>query len=428
MEKSASHRIVRINYAIRTGSFAWCFAVVGLHGWEAGYGPLFFAAAALQFLVYPHLVYLRSRAAADGKESEITSMYLDALLLGAWAGGMQFPLWIAYAAVFSTTLNAASLRGTQGMLASLASFCGGAALGVAANGLSYSPETSPLVTGLCFFGSLAYSAAIGNVMYLRSRQYAIAREDKLRSEAQYRLLAENAGDLIALVDADARWLYVSPSYERLLHAADIEHGVDAFRRVHPDDADRARMAVRRAAVTRKARELPLRMVDAQGRIRQLRMRVQPVNGESAPVTRLVLISQDVTDLHESEERVLLAAHALEGMTEAIVITAADGTVVTVNRAFSEITGYTRDEVLGTAEKTIRNALQPPEFYDQVHGIVHREGYWSGTTWSRRKNGSVYREWRSIRAVRNPEGRVTHYVMVFCEAGAPRERADEAQKA
>jgi PAS domain S-box-containing protein len=63
--------------------------------------------------------------------------------------------------------------------------------------------------------------------------------------------------------------------------------------------------------------------------------------------------------------VLLAAHALEGMTEAIVIIAADGTIVTVNRAFSELTGYTRNDVLGQPERVIRNALQPPEFYDEV---------------------------------------------------------------
>ena len=427
MPPQQPHRMVKVNYAIRTGAFAWCFAVLALHGADRGFGALYFSLLALQFLVYPHLVYLRSRSAADGKESEITSMYLDALLLGAWTGGLHFPLWIAYGALFSTTLNAASVRGVQGSFSSLASFCVGAALAVAGSGLGYAPETSDPVTALCFLGSLIYSVAVGNVMYRQARRYAIARDDKVRSEAQYRLLAENAGDLIAMVDPDARWLYVSPSYERLLPPEDIERGADAFRRVHPDDADLARMAVRRAAVSAKARELTLRMVDREGRIRQLRMRVQPVNGQEGPVTRLVLVSQDVTDLRESEERLLLAAHALEGMTEAIVITAADGTVVTVNRAFTEITGYGRDEVLGTAEKAIRNALQPPEFYDEIYAVVHREGYWSGTTWSRRKNGSVYREWRSIRAVRSAEGRVTHYVMVFYEVGAPRER-EEAQKA
>jgi PAS domain S-box-containing protein len=146
--------------------------------------------------------------------------------------------------------------------------------------------------------------------------------------------------------------------------------------------------------------------------------VQALGNPDEPLAsqRLLLVSQDVTDLRESEERVLLAAHALEGMTEAIVITAADGTVVTVNRAFTEISGYTRDDVLGQSERVIRNALQPPEFYDEVARAVAKDGYWSGTTWARRKNGSVYREWRSMRAVKDAAGAVTHYVIVFSEVG------------
>jgi PAS domain S-box-containing protein len=199
--------------------------------------------------------------------------------------------------------------------------------------------------------------------------------------------------------------------------------VDAFRRVHPDDAESARVAVVRAAATGKARELPLRLVDKEGRIRQFRMRIQATNGREDP-KKLVLISQDVTDLRESEERLLLAAHALEGMTEAILITAADGTIVTVNRAFCEVTGYEREEVLGRPEKEIRNALQPEAFYAELYDAVARDGYWSGTTWCRRKNGSVYREWRSVRAVRDAAGAVSHYVMVFYEVGGRDNQAAE----
>jgi hypothetical protein len=54
--------------------------------------------------------------------------------------------------------------------------------------------------------------------------------------------------------------------------------------------------------------------------------------------------------------------------------------------------------------------------------VQREGYWSGTTWSKRRNGSVYREWRSVRAVKDAAGRVTHYVSVFYELDAPKAAA------
>jgi PAS domain S-box-containing protein len=141
---------------------------------------------------------------------------------------------------------------------------------------------------------------------------------------------------------------------------------------------------------------------------------------------VVLVSQDVTDLRESEERVLLAAHALEGMTEAIMITAADGTIVTVNRAFTELTGHAREDVLGQPEKSVRNALQPTEFYDEIAAIVQRDGHWSGTTWSRRKNGSVYREWRSVRAVKETD-KITHYVMLFYEVGAAQGRPQAVEK-
>jgi PAS domain S-box-containing protein len=144
----------------------------------------------------------------------------------------------------------------------------------------------------------------------------------------------------------------------------------------------------------------------------LTVRLQPV-GE-----RVVVVSRDVTDLRESEERLLLAAHALEGMTEAIMITAADGTIVTVNRAFTQITGHSREEVLGTSEKSVRSGMQPPEFYDEVYAAVQREGYWSGTAWKRRKNGAVYREWRSVRAVRQDgDSRVMYYIHVFYEVEA-----------
>ena len=422
-ERPRAPLIVRVNYAIRAGAFAYTFIALGLHGLERDFGVFFWVLLALVFLVYPHFVYLCTRNAREPKNAELSAMYVDAALLGAWAAGLGFPLWIAYPALFSTSLNAIWMRGIQGGLFSMAAFSSGCALAIAATGLRYLPGTSDAVTALCFVGSVAYTSAIGYVMHEQTRRLAAARDARRESEARYRLIAENAAELIAMVDRNGRWLYASPSYGRILEPADLEPGADAFRRVHPDDADQARIAVLRSAASGKAREIALRLVDRDGRIRQLRTRIK-----SAGEDGLVLVSQDVTDVRESEERLLLAAHALEGMTEAILITASDGTVVTVNKAFCDITGYSREDVLGGPESALRNALQPPEFYDELHAIVQRDGYWSGTTWSRRKNGSVYREWRSIRAVRDTAGKVTHYVMVFYEVRVARARDEGSLKA
>jgi PAS domain S-box-containing protein len=403
--------LVKTHYLVRTGAFLACLLTIGIHLWENGYGALAWTLLALQFAVYPHLVYLRAKHSAHPVQAELDNLLLDSLLLGVWCGLLGFPLWITYAMTSASMLNAMVNRAARGALVSIACTVAGAALGVALDGFDYRPETSDLVTGLCFFGALAYAGAVGRIVYTQNRRLVHARDELRASEGRYRLIAENAADLIALVDQHGRWHYASPSYSRMLDVRDLEPGTDAYRRMHPDDADTLRTAVLRASATGKPRELALRLVDRDGRMRQLKTRLQPVDG------KVVLVSQDVTELRESEEKLLLAAHALEGMTEAIMITAADGTVLTVNRAFCQITGYAREEVLGQSERSVRSGLQPADFYDELYAAVAREGYWSGTTWSRRKNGSVYREWRSVRAVRDEAGKVTHYVMVFYEVGA-----------
>jgi PAS domain S-box-containing protein len=148
------------------------------------------------------------------------------------------------------------------------------------------------------------------------------------------------------------------------------------------------------------------------------MRVHPLAAESG-VARLLLVSQDETYKRESEERLLLADQALEGMNEAIMIVAAEGTVQTVNRAFTQISGYPREEVIGKPVTELRSGLQPAEFYEQIHAVVERDGHWTGVKWNKRKNGAVYKEWRSIRAIRDAAGKTTHYVTVFSEVAQTR---------
>ena len=416
-------RIVRTIYAVRTGAFAYCFLALGLLLLERGAPAPAWGFLAAQFLVYPHLLYLRVLNSKRPRQAEFDNLFVDSTLFGAWCAYFGFEPVVTLGLVAGTMLNATVNRGISGGLLSLGFSLVGALGLVAAAGFSYAPAASDFVNAALGFGILAYTCAVGYVVYRQNRRLVCTRDQLKASEERYRLIAENVADLIGMVDNDGRWLYASPSYERVLERADLEPGVDAFRRVHPDDAARARMAVGRVAATGRSREVVLHLVDREGRMRQYKTRIQPFAGDEgavgAPRNRLILASQDVTDLRSSEERLILQAHALEGMTEAMMITLADGTVQTVNRAFREITGYDQDDVIGQSEKAFRNALQPETRYAEIYTEVEREGYWAGTLWSRRKNGSVYREWRSIRAIRDLADKTTHYVIVFYEVGSPR---------
>jgi PAS domain S-box-containing protein len=160
--------------------------------------------------------------------------------------------------------------------------------------------------------------------------------------------------------------------------------------------------------------LRLRLHGLGGVVRRLEMLMHAVKDEAGAITGAVLASRDITELRDREEQLEIAAHAFERMAEGMVITNAAGRILTINRSFNRITGYASGEVVGRHESDIRSPMQPPAFYDDIYAEVLRTGYWSGTSWCQRKDGTIYREWRSVSAVRDAEERITHFVSLFRE--------------
>lgn len=113
-----------------------------------------------------------------------------------------------------------------------------------------------------------------------------------------------------------------------------------------------------------------------------------------------------------EERVLLAAKVFDSVIEGITITDADGKILSVNRAFTEITGWTEAEALGQNPRVLRSERHDPSFYRAMWKALAERGQWEGEIWNRRKDGKVYPEWLSITAVKDHHDKTCRYVAVF----------------
>ncbi len=116
-----------------------------------------------------------------------------------------------------------------------------------------------------------------------------------------------------------------------------------------------------------------------------------------------------------EESLNLAAIAFE-THEAIAITDANGVVLQVNISFTETTGYDSENIIGKPMKTLKSGRHDKLFYEQMWDSIHRDGYWEGEIWNRRKDGGIYPVWQTITAVKDSNGSTKNYVSAFHDIG------------
>jgi len=368
----------------------------------------------LQFLVYPHLIYWRAVTSADPLRVELTSMVVDSLLVGVWSAALEFPIWIAFTLFIGPALNNAINRGWRGAMNSVLAFSGGMLAWVLVADIRISPDTDAPVTILCLVGLSAYILGLGNIVHVQNRKLRETREALRKSEEDYRLITENAGDLIAMLDAEGRWVYTSPSYRRLLSEEALAVGVSALLHVHREDRDMVRAQLKKAVETGESQEFLYRLVGTDGGANEFQATVNSFL--QAGERKVVIVSIDITELRQRDKALAIQAHAFENMAEGMMITAADGMILSVNRAFTAVTGYGKDDVVGRNESEFRIALQPPKFYEDIRDALAKRGYWTGITWSRRKDNEIYRERHSVSAIRDEAGHTTHYIVFFAIAG------------
>lgn len=142
--------------------------------------------------------------------------------------------------------------------------------------------------------------------------------------------------------------------------------------------------------------------------------ISPLRDESGRITHFIAVKEDITAQKRAEDQLRMNATVFETTSEGIMVTDADNLIKTVNPAFSRITGYEAEEVIGRSPDILSSGRHTEAYYRQLWSAVNQNGYWSGEIWNRRKDGSVYPEWLSIAAIKGEDGVIKEYVAVFSD--------------
>lgn len=139
------------------------------------------------------------------------------------------------------------------------------------------------------------------------------------------------------------------------------------------------------------------------------------SGEGCPTTHCIAGAMlDISERKRAEEGLRLAAKVFECAAEGIIITDAAQRIVNVNDAFTRLTGYAREDVIGRTPAILQSGHHDAAFYRAMQDQLQRTGVWQGEIWNRRLNGETYPEWLAISTVRDDKGKIQNYIGIFTD--------------
>ena len=246
-----------------------------------------------------------------------------------------------------------------------------------------------------------------------------------QADSEWTQAMDQLDDAVFLLDMQRHLLRANKTFYRMINS-DQEHGVGRHivELVHPE-GEKERCAVCRAQEAQEETVITLEpdsFNNPSGKPIEATLKlVRNSNGESIA---MLMSLHDLSRSRKVEERLRLSASVFENTDEGVVITDANGLIIDVNRAFSEITGYSREEVIGQNPSMWKSGRQDESFYRDMWRSLIETGQWKGELWNRRKDGSIYPVWSSISSVNDKEGNLTHYVGVSSDISHIKQSQDE----
>ncbi len=245
-----------------------------------------------------------------------------------------------------------------------------------------------------------------------------AEETARASEERLRLAMSAANQGWFDVDLRSGKVVVSPEYIRMIGFDKDEFITDLptwLENIHPDDRDAVAANFQACVQNGGPSSMEYRRLTKCGDWKWIQSIGKIVQWDADQrAIRMIGIHADITDRKHMEDAMRITASVFDNTQDAILITDANNVIIEVNPAFTRITGYSHEEVIGKNPNFLSSGRQDNAFFARMWQSLNQERSWRGEIWNRRKSGEVYAELISISAICDNGGKVLRYVAVFSD--------------
>lgn len=248
----------------------------------------------------------------------------------------------------------------------------------------------------------------------------------IESESHLRAIIQNEPECIKIVGAEGQLVEMNPAGLAMIQADNFAQvsGVSVLDLVVPEHrqafADMHQQVLAGASVL-----LEFEIIGLKGTRRWMETHAVPMKDANGNDCQLA-ITRDISQRKENENLLRIAATAFESQ-EGMMVTDGNTTILRVNKAFTKITGYTAEEAIGKTPNLLKSGRHPPDFYAELWDSINRTGEWDGEIWNRRKSGDDYPQHMMIKAVKDLNLKVTHYVCTLTDFTHRKAAADKIER-
>ena len=255
----------------------------------------------------------------------------------------------------------------------------------------------------------------GAIVTLLDQTERLASERALReSNARLEAVMHRSPIMVAIKDIAGRYQYANPPLCAMLGTTPESLLGSTGEALLPRELYQMQRA-RELETLRSGNVLDtqeeIRLESGRRRLQVIRF---PLLDEAGEVYAICIQALDITARSEAEAKLRLTATVIDSAAEAVMVTDAAQGILSVNNAFTRITGYTLAEIAGQTPTLLKSGLHDAAFYKDMWAALTSQDMWQGELENLRKDGSHFTQWTTISAIRDPHGTITNYVSIFSD--------------